>query len=184
MSALQILIREHELIQIFLDTVVLALRRLERGDSVPRAFFDHVVRFARGFVDEHHHFKEECLMFEMLGRKKGALSEQMAQLQHEHERGRFLVSELEAQLGDYEAQAGACDPLLDNVSAFVSLLRHHIDVEDHVFYPLAQRAFTAEEQSHLLEEFQRLGARDARSLARHQAMVVAMGELLEEARML
>lgn len=53
MSAQQTLIREHELIRTYLDTVALALRRLARSGSVPPAFFGDVVRFARGFVDEH-----------------------------------------------------------------------------------------------------------------------------------
>lgn len=181
MKVLEILTREHELIQTYLDTVALAVRRLKQGESVPRAFFDNVVTFARDFVDKHHHFKEEYVMFEMLARKKNALAEQSDQLQHEHERGRFLVSELQAQLDDYQTDPERMRAsLLESVDAFVSLLRHHIDLEDHVFYPLARRTFTPQEQSQLLEEFRSLLDRDARSLARHQAMVMAMGELLND----
>ena len=42
--------------------------------------------------------------------------------------------------------------LLESIAAYVSLLRHHIHTEDHVFYPLARNTLNGDE----FKELQRL----------------------------
>ncbi len=43
----------------------------------------------------------------------------------------------------------------ENAAAFASLLKHHIHLEDHVFFPLAREAMNAEEMEALGREFER-----------------------------
>jgi hemerythrin-like domain-containing protein len=74
MKALKILRDEHALIRQYLDNLALASEKLERGERPPKEFFEKAVDFSRQFVDKHHHFKEEHIIFTWLAqRKKGGV---------------------------------------------------------------------------------------------------------------
>ena len=66
MDALEILRGEHALIRQYLDNLSFAAEKIERGERPPKEFFEKTVEFARTFVDKHHYFKEEHLMFTWL----------------------------------------------------------------------------------------------------------------------
>ena len=43
--------------------------------------------------------------------------------------------------------------LLENLAAYISLLRQHIHKEDHIFYPMVEKVLTEQEHEDLLELF-------------------------------
>jgi hemerythrin-like domain-containing protein len=45
--------------------------------------------------------------------------------------------------------------LLESLAAYLSMLRRHINIEDHIFYPMADKALTDKEKEMLLVEFER-----------------------------
>ena len=147
MRPLDVLRNEHGLIRQFLDNLDLAVEKMESDELPPREFFEDALRFARTFADEFHHIKEEHVMFVRLAQKhNGAIDGQIDALRHQHERARNYLSALSDALDGYAAkQPIQISQVLENVAAYVSLLRNHIHKEDHVFYPLVAEVLSPEE---------------------------------------
>jgi len=157
MTALEILVKEHSLIRSFLDNLSLAAEKMERGEQPPAEFFEKAVEFARTYADRFHHFKEEHLMFVRLAQKQnGSIDARIEALRHQHERGRSLVSKIVECLPGYSREdVIRTTSLLESTVAYISLLRHHIHVEDHVFYPMVDSTLTPGELQQLQEEFEK-----------------------------
>ncbi len=156
MHALEILVDEHGLIRQYLDNLVLAVDRLVVEEHPPVEFFQKAVEFYNRFIKNFHHHKEEYVMFVRLAQKhSGDIDAQLDTLRFQHERGRNLMVEITGALEGYEkGDAIHSTKLLENLSAYITLLRQHIHREDHVFYPMVEETFTVDEHETLLETFE------------------------------
>ena len=143
MQATKILVKEHDLIRQVLDCLSLALGKLESGQRPPKEFFEKGVEFASNFADRFHHFKEEYLMFGLLAQKKeGTFDGAIGALRYQHERGRQFVVKIENSLEAYaNGDEIATTTLLENLTAYISLLRRHIHMEDHIFFKMVEKDF-------------------------------------------
>jgi hemerythrin-like domain-containing protein len=185
MDPLEALSNEHGLIRQYLDNLSMAADRIENGQRPSSAFFEKAMEFARTFADSFHHFKEEHVLFVRLAqKKKGEIDAQLETLRHQHERGRALVTGIGDALDGYAAN----DPiktadLLENMAAYGSLLRHHIHIEDHTFYPMARKLLTAEELGQLTHEFDKQREKQgADTFERCHKLVVDLGSILTHLR--
>jgi hemerythrin-like domain-containing protein len=181
MNILETLSNEHGLIRSFLDNLTLAVEKLEKGERPPREFFEKGVEFARVFADRFHHFKEEHLMFVQLAQKKeGAIDAKIELLRYQHERGRNFVNEVANALEGYaEGDPIKTTVILESTAAYMSLLRHHIHVEDHVFYRMAEETLSAEELQRLQEEFDKQERQTGgKTFQKCHKLVTDMGSLL------
>ncbi len=165
MDAVEVLVNEHGLIRQFLDNLSIALEKLEGDERPPREFFEKGLEFARTFTDKFHHFKEEYVMFVQLAQKKsGVFDGPIESLRHQHERSRNLIIEISDSLDGY-ARGNEIDTttLLENLGAYIHLLRHHIHKEDHNFYQMVKKEFSETELQGLLvlfkEEDQKAGGK-------------------------
>jgi hemerythrin-like domain-containing protein len=181
MDPIETLSNEHGLIRQYLDVLAIAAEKIEEGQYPSEAFFEKAVEFSRTFADHFHHFKEEHVLFVQLAqKKKGEVDAQLEALRYEHERGRSLVTGIEAAVPGYAAN----DPiktgeLLENMAAYASLLRHHIHVEDHVFYPMARKTLTEQEFEVLAQEFEKQNEKHGSdTFERCHKMVVDMGSIV------
>lgn len=156
MSPVQILLEEHQLIRLALENLVLAMEMIEGGEKVPPAFFEKWDQFYRSFILNHHHFKEEYVLFRELAQKhKGALDAQLDALRYQHERGRDIMNQVNGSLSGYNND----DPLdtstlLENLAAYTALIRHHIHREEHVYYPMIVSLFSEAEKKGFAEAMQ------------------------------
>ncbi len=185
MDPIEILANEHGLIRQYLDNVAIAAEHIENGRTPARAFFEKGLDFARSFADQLHHFKEEHVLFVRLAQKKqGDLDAQITTLRHQHERGRELLNAIEAALPGYEAK----DPmktadLLEAMAAHVALLRHHIHIEDHVFFPLAAKVLSPGDMTEIAAEFAKERTRHGGdAFEKGHKQVVDMGSILTHLR--
>jgi hemerythrin-like domain-containing protein len=181
MNAIDTLSNEHGLIRQCLDNLEQAARKIEDGQYPPREFFDSAVSFAKTFSDKYHHFKEEHVVFVRLAQKSGGeLDAQIDTLRHEHERGRTLVSGMAASLDGYaKGDARKISELLENIGAYVALLRHHIHVEDHILFPKAHEEMTADELEAFEQEFKNVRDRlGETTFEESHKQVIDMGSIL------
>jgi len=157
----EILMKEHDLIRRVLDNCSVAVEKMENGEKPPKEFFEKAVEFAHTFSDRHHHFKEEYLMFVRLAQKKnGAIDAEIDALRYQHDRSRNLIAEISQSISRYaEGQDPQATIILEDMAAYISLLRRHMQREDHVFYPMADKELSASEQQDLLGEFQKEDAK-------------------------
>lgn len=172
---------EHGLIRQFLDNLELAEQKMEEGKTVPRDFFDKALRFAREFADAYHHIKEEHLMFVRLAQKaSGTMDGQIESLRHQHETGRDHIAVIGAALDGYEAgNPVKADQIRESLAAYVPMLRDHIHTEDHLFFPLAEKALSAEEMTQLEAEFTRARQKAGEEpFEAYHKLVIDMGSML------
>ena len=159
MRATKLLMEEHEII-------LQALRVLQavaaRGAQPPPALLD----FFKEFADDHHHGKEEQILFPALEeagfpRDAGPVGVML----HEHTQGRALT----AALRDPERFAAAAP-------AYVAMLTAHIAKENQVLFPMADRAIEnprAVDQA--CDDFE---AASVERRAKHQAAIARLSKEL------
>ena len=155
LKSLEILKKEHGLICHALDIVSVAKEKLETGKRPPQEFFEKAVEFLRTFADKFHHFKEEYLMFGLLAEKKDGLYDgEIGALRYQHERCRKCINLIENSLHGYsQGDAVATTMLLENLSSYISLLKLHIYIEDHIFFPMVDKVLSEDEDRMLSEQF-------------------------------
>lgn len=146
MNSIDLMVQEHKNILSLVTVIRNACCRILEGDSVEVNDFRNMITFARTYADQHHHGKEEQILFrEMVGRL-GPAAVKLIQngMLVEHDMGRFHLGELESALGRYESVPSTLDKLeiLVNAGAWANLLQRHIDKEDNVVYTFAGRSLT------------------------------------------
>jgi hemerythrin-like domain-containing protein len=153
----QILSSEHRVIEIVLDALermaekTLADGRLEKQPAL------EAIDFIRHFADGCHHAKEEGQLFPALF-EKGFPREQgpVAVMLQEHEFGRAHVRAMaEAVEPAAGGEPSAVQEFVSQARGYVNLLRAHIQKEDHILFPMADRTLSGDDQHRLAEAFDR-----------------------------
>lgn len=158
MTATETLVEEHGLIQKVLDWGEAELERIAAGGRPDSGGLLRAVDFFRNFADRCHHAKEEAALFRRLV-QKGMPRDggPIAVMLHEHEQGRAHVAALAAAIeGAARGEAGAVTALREHLGGTIALLRAHIDKEDRILYPMADRLLAREDQEWLQREFARV----------------------------
>lgn len=138
---IDILTREHRVIEKVLDSLHAFTQRLEPGGEGDRRMVAEFAEFFREFADRCHHGKEEDRLFVSLvehgvPRDAGPV----AVMLQEHEIGRGHVEALTAVgAGSGPLSAQECETVRHHAEAYVPLLALHIQKEDQILFPLAER---------------------------------------------
>jgi len=151
-SPIEVLKNEHRVIERVLDAMEKQLTR-----PVDEDFFRDAVDFLRNFADGCHHAKEEKELFPVLEsagipREGGPIGCML----DEHEMGRALIHRIVSNLpAAAQGDAEATCMLRNATTAYIRLLREHIDKEDNVLFVMADRALGPEEQELMRSAFER-----------------------------
>ncbi len=172
-SPMEVLKNEHRVIERVLDAME---KQLER--PVDAGFYRDAIDFLRNFADGCHHAKEENELFPVLEsagipREHGPIGCML----DEHEMGRALIRKIANNLdaaAQGDAEAGSI--LRNAATAYIRLLRQHIDKEDNVLFVMADRVLGPEEQELMRGAFERADRSNSCS-SKHQQYVDLAGEL-------
>ena len=149
------LVQEHEVIERVLDALEKEVRSVKSGSPVDRGFFSSAISFLRQFADGLHHQKEEQVLFPALcdaGMPKDGGP--VGVMLYEHDEGRGHIRAMEAELPAAEnGDQSARDRLISETSAYVELLRAHIQKENMILFPMAERLLGAEQKVLAQEQF-------------------------------
>jgi hemerythrin-like domain-containing protein len=162
MRPTDILRQEHQVILTVLDAAEREARAVMAGAPVDAGRLERFVDFIRTFADHCHHAKEEDLLFVRMG-QRGFPAEvgPIAVMLHEHEVGRALVKAVaDNATAAASGDAAARQTVAESLSSYATLLRNHIYKEDNILYPMADQAFTDEDQSVLAADFERVERED------------------------
>jgi len=156
MQATEILSSEHRVIERVITALETAAGRLDAGQTVRPGFFLDAADFIKGFADGCHHRKEEGVLFKaMSARGVPVQGGPIGVMLYEHEQGRAFTRGMRAAAERMQAgEADARADLLANVTGYAQLLRQHIQKEDHVLFPLADRVIPAAQHATLLADFE------------------------------
>ena len=153
---IETLMNEHRLIEKVLDSLERFASETKHPAEADRLTLGRYVTFLQTLADRCHHGKEEDLLFEALAqhglpRESGPV----AVMLEEHEMGRDLVRRMAAVAAvegvpSPEAWSEARQAATD----FVFLLQKHIQKEDGILFPMAQRVLPPAVQEELARAFE------------------------------
>lgn len=151
----QVMVEEHRLILRMIALVERNTTRLEAGRFHDWQFYLDAVDFIRNYADRFHHAKEEVVLFVAL--VKNGMPEKRSPIEAmhiEHEQGRAHVQAIETAAGKALAgEPGQEAVIAEHARGYAALLRSHIEKEDTILYPLAERVLPAEVRERMLQAY-------------------------------
>lgn len=138
---------EHVTIRMMVQVLDEMLMRHETAQLLRHQDLSDVVKFFLRFGDRIHHAKEETVLFPLVLRRDPALLPLLDTLMIEHQRARACLEEME--LATRVSDAGR---YFTAVSAYVELMRAHVQLEDSSLLTAVDRFLTAEAQHELAEQ--------------------------------
>jgi hemerythrin-like domain-containing protein len=170
----QALVHEHQLIVRMLAVLEQKAVQTGRGDYSNYRFYLEAVDFIRNYADLFHHAKEEDVLFKALV-ENGMPRENspVAAMLVEHDQGRGFVKAMEeAAKAALAGKPGQDRQIAENALGYVALLREHIDKEDHILYPLAERLLSEEVRDVILGGYKKAEASNRGDLEERYREVV------------
>lgn len=157
----QVMVDEHQLILRMIALVEHNTVLMEQGKFRNWQFFLDAVDFIRNYADRFHHAKEEDVLFiELINNGMPEKQSPIEAMHLEHDQGRAFVRDLEEAAQKALAGAPGQTPLIaENAKGYAALLRGHIDKEDHILYPLAERVLPEEVRDGMLQSYARAEAK-------------------------
>lgn len=155
MKPTEILENEHRIIEQVLSCLEKAADLTEKSKQIDGNPARDMIDFFRMFADRFHHAKEEqhlfaCLEAHGMPRDGGPTGVMLA----EHQMGRDLVGKMEKAVTAYEQGSGTAPKDFTTAArAYVSLLREHIQKEDHCLFAMTNDNLSDQEQERLLKAF-------------------------------
>lgn len=155
-EVIRVLVQEHENIRHFTEELEKRCIEFMEDDvfDIKRSRED--IHFIRSYADKRHHKKEEDLLFRAMIDELGTVAENLVRhgMMAEHDTARLHVMTWEKALDAYEADPTPAIKLeiITNAMAYCYLLRRHIDKENEVVYPFAERSLDPETFRRLREE--------------------------------
>lgn len=150
------LINEHKVITHVLESASNEASRMYGTHEIRPELIEMLLDFFRGFTDKCHHAKEEKHLFPML-EKRGMSHDSgpIAVMLMEHNEGRKGLANTAGLLpAAKQNDKGAIKSIAENLSAYVTMLIAHIEKENKVLFPMADRILTNEDQEDLEKAFE------------------------------
>jgi len=150
--------QEHRVILKVLACLEKIVERCRANGKLEVQHLRDAIGFFREYADRCHHGKEEDHLFPAMEQK--GFSRQFGPtgvMLYEHELGRNYIKGMSDALEEYEQGDGhAARRVCENATAYITLLRQHIDKENHCLFPMANQVFAQVDQSRLSEVFRKV----------------------------
>ena len=170
MKATEILKTEHAAITLLLDILEKACETMESGGTVADDDITRMIDFLETFADGCHHRKEEEILFPALEkagipREHGPIGVMLA----EHDHGRHFVAAMHDDHTRMKAGDGSASrDFVQDARAYRRLLLLHIQKENEVLFPLADRCLETGADAAIVELFDRV-EREEVGAGKHEA---------------
>jgi hemerythrin-like domain-containing protein len=152
-----VLKQEHTVVLLVVDAMDREAQAIRSGALVRADEVTKMVAFMREFTDGCHHNKEEKVLFPTLQELSPQADGPVTVMLHEHEQGRAHARAIAAALPEAaEGDAAAAATVADNLAGYAELLRAHIEKENTVLFPFAERTLSADDKARLAAEFERI----------------------------
>ncbi len=178
MDATEDLKAEHEGIRLMLHVLNRVCEILELGQVVDPVHLSRIMEFLNVFVDRCHHGKEEDFLFPEL-EKEGIANRDglIGVLLTEHEEGRGFVKKMAEAVEKTKGRNSIGFFLFkDNSKKYAELLLRHIEKENELLFPLADKRLSKDMQGRLKESFDNL-EKERIGLGKHEEFHSLLSEL-------
>jgi len=146
------LIEEHGPIKLMLKILEKVCEKLEAGEEMNTTDMKNAITIIREFADKCHHGKEENLLFPAM--RENEIPEEIALidiLTEEHKTGRNFVKNVAEAIAEKNSAK-----FIENARGYVNLLNPHIDKENSLLFPMADKSLSEEKQKELEAGFEDL----------------------------
>lgn len=149
------LIDDHDKILCFIDELENDLLVFMKENIIGFTKMREQIAFTRKFTDKEHHQREEKILFQYMLNNLGSIAENLVKhgMMVEHDLARYYVKEWEEHFNRYEQTREDIDKLaiLSYAHSYCNLLRRHIEKENKVVYPFAEKNLTQKLFEEMLE---------------------------------
>lgn len=154
-SSIELMVKEHEDINRMNLVVRNICLEIMRGAEIPVEDFRNIIDFIRNYADKHHHGKEEKYLFPKMIERMGTVADNLVThgMLVEHDLGRGHIHALETAINEYEKRETP-ELRLDIITeamGYAHLLQLHIEKENSVVYPFAERSLSSEDFAYVNE---------------------------------
>ena len=151
----KVMVDEHKLILRMIALVEKNTELLEQGKFRNWQFYLDAVDFIRNYADRFHHAKEEDVLFiELIKNGMPEKQSPIEAMHMEHDQGRAHVRAIEnAAQKALDGETGQAAIIAENAKGYAALLRGHIEKEDDILYPLAERVLPEKVRSRMLDAY-------------------------------
>ena len=157
----QVMVDEHQLILRMISLVEHNTALLAEGKFRNWEFYLDAVDFIRNYADRFHHAKEEDVLFTELVMNGMPEKQSPIEAMHmEHDQGRAHVQAIEeAAQKALGGETGQVAVIVEHATGYAALLRGHIDKENDILYPLAERVLPEAVRNRMLAAYETAGAK-------------------------
>jgi hemerythrin-like domain-containing protein len=147
------LVIEHGAIKLMLRVMEKINEKISHGELVPALDLNDSLTFLKEFADNCHHGKEEDLLFPMM--KKNNIPQEVELIEillAEHAQARGYIKNMVAAI----LKKDFLEAYLDNSKRYIALLDQHINKENAVLFPEANRSLSLDQLQELEAGFDRV----------------------------
>ena len=150
-KAIADLMNEHEAILSAIQILERMIATIEKATSVETKDIHDFIGFLKEFADKCHHGKEDGLLFPaMIGAGVPDQGGPIGVMLAEHAQGRKLIRDMEESIStDVDRMK-----LAQAAREYANLLRNHIQKENNVLFPMAERVLTETQLEKLYKGFE------------------------------
>jgi hemerythrin-like domain-containing protein len=152
------LIHEHDAIKVMLDIMSKVADDIKEDKGSYTKEIEEIVDFLKTFADKCHHGKEENALFPALV-EAGVPEENgpIGVMLHEHTIGRGYIKEINDGVVDFKTGvAGSGQLIAGSLLKYVTLLQNHIQKEERVLFPMAEKVLSIQKQNEILQKFEKI----------------------------
>ena len=156
MVSIDLMVEEHRQIKNMLNVMRSACYQLITNQIFVQEDFKLMIEFVRQYADAHHHGKEEQLFFNRMVDELGPAAEKIVThgMLVEHDLGRLFIQNLEESILRFsEGHKSSKLDIVAHAIGYTHLLQRHIDKEDRVVYPFAEKNFSQESLQSIEDAF-------------------------------
>lgn len=175
MRPIEDLTKEHGPVKLMLRILEKMSARLEAGQEMDVADAESAILFIREFADKCHHGKEEDLLFPAM--KKNGIPEEITLVDiliEEHQTGRAHVKNMSEAITQKDSAK-----FIENARGYISLLDPHIDKENSILFPMADKSLSEEKQKELEVGFENI-EENVIGAGRHEELHAMIHKLKEK----
>jgi hemerythrin-like domain-containing protein len=152
------LIHEHNAIKVMLDIMSKIAGNINKDKVSSTKEIEEIVDFLRTFADKCHHGKEENALFPAL--VEAGIPEEngpIGVMLHEHTIGRGYIKEIDDNVGNYKmGVTGSAQSIADTLLKYVTLLQNHIQKEERILFPMAEKVLSTSRQDEVFGKFEQI----------------------------
>lgn len=144
-ESLTIIKQEHRNLFRVVNVLDQMLRHQKPGQQPDFGFMESVLGYIEEFTDKYHHPKEDEYLFKALRRRTSDADAIIEELEEEHHNCPTSLAQLKVLLSAYKADSSHRDAFMDASAAYLKFQTKHLQKEEGVVLPLAQKCLTDED---------------------------------------